>query len=129
MVRALAIALCAAAALTGSAGAAHAQDRAKARTEIKLYKADISKADDEISSRNGRILAGEVLIVAAEVAVSEAKKKPDNDAAVVVLELSLAALKAKKNDLVREKQEWERFRRDSQTELAKWEAYLRKLGG
>ena len=121
---------CAVAALMGLAGSVHAEDaRANARNEIRLYKADIRKANAEISSRKSRIFAGELLIIAAEAAVDEAKKKKDNEAAVIVLQLSLAALKTKKDDLVKEKQEWQIYKEECQQALAEWEAYLRKLGG
>ena len=121
---------CAAAILLGCPVFAQARDaKDDARSEIRQFKADISKAASEISDREGRIFAGNLLIVAGELAISEAKKKADNDGVVIVLQISLGLLKAKKNDLVSEKQGWEKYKRDSQQSLAEWEAYLRKLGG
>jgi hypothetical protein len=119
----------AAAILLGMPGPSHADAISEARNEIRQYKADISKAKSEISNREGRIFAGDLLIATAEVALEEAKKKPDNTAEVIALQISLGALRAKKNDLVKEKQEWERYKRECERSLAEWEAYLRKLGG
>jgi hypothetical protein len=119
----------AAAVLLGLPGSSRADAISEARNEIRQYKAEISRANSEISNLEGRIVAGEILIAAAEVALEEAKKKQDNEAGVIALQISLGALRAKKNDLVKEKQEWERYKRDCQRSLAEWEAYLRKLGG
>jgi len=122
--------LCAAAVLLGPAGPVHARDgRSDARNQIRLLKNEISKASQEISSREGRIFAGDLLIVANEVAIEEAKKKENNEVAVIGLQITLVALKAKKNDLIKEKQDWERARRENERALAEWEAFLRRLGG
>jgi len=121
---------CAALVLLGQPGFSQAFDaRSEAREEIRLFRADISDASQKISALEGRIFAGDLLIATNEVALSEAKKTPNNDAAIIALQITLAALKAKKDDLVKEKQEWEQFKRNSEKGLADWEAYLRKLGG
>lgn len=123
-------ALCAAAVFLALPGLSDAKDaKSDARNQIRLLKAQISKASQEISTLDGRIFAGDLLIAANEVAIEEAKKKKDNDAAVLALQVTLAALKIKKNDLMKDKQDWEKSRRESQKLLAEWEAYLRKLGG
>ncbi|WP_020472665.1 hypothetical protein [Zavarzinella formosa] len=121
--------LCAATVLLGLPGSGRAQDASTARYEISQCKANISKATTEITDRTNRIFAGDLLIIAAELAVAEAKKKENNEGAVFVLELSLAALKVKKNSLITEKQDWERYKRECEKNLSDWEAYLRRIGG
>ena len=129
-VRGIVCILCAIAVLLGLPSFSQAKDaRSDARAQIRLIQADISKANAEINSRDNRILAGDILIATNELAIAEAKKQPDNEAAVFALQLTLAALKSKKNDLIGEKQGWERYKRESEKALADWEAYLRKLGG
>jgi len=122
--------VCAVLVLLGQPGFSQAfDDISEAREQIRLFKADISDASQKISALDGRIFAGDLLIATNEVALSEAKKKPDNDVAIIALQITLATLKSKKDDLVREKQEWEQFKRKSERGLAEWEAYLRQLGG
>ena len=126
----LCAALCAAAVLLVLPSFSHALDaRSEAEATIRALQADISNAVKEIGNLDNRILAGDVLIAANEVAIVEAQKQPDNQAAVITLQITLGVLKAKKNDLLREKQDWERFRRERQQSLAEWQAYLRQLGG
>jgi len=123
-------AVCAVLVLLVQAGFSQAFDaKSEAREQIRLFKADINEAAQKISDLEGRIFAGDLLIAANEVTLAEAKKKPDNDVAVIALQITLIALKAKKDDLVREKQSWEQQKRSSEKGLAEWEAYLRQLGG
>lgn len=129
-VRGVSLVLLAALMFLGLPGSSYAFDaKSDAREEIRKFKADVSEAKRQISDRESRIFAGDLLIIANQVALDEAKKKPDNDAAVIVLQLTMAGLKYKKDDLTKEKQDWERYKRESEKGLAEWEAYLRKLGG
>jgi len=95
----------------------------QARDAKSEARATIRQLQSEIGTLENRILAGDVLIVGARVALEEARKKdPPEPGLVFTLQISLGVLEAKKADLQSEKRAKERS-------LAEWEAYLRQLGG
>ena len=102
--------------------------KSEARAEIQKLKASINQATKEITDRENAILGGEILIVVNEAAIVDAKKKPNNDGAVLALEISLALLKASKNQFIKEKTEWQQYKRDCEKLLAEWEKHLKDLG-
>jgi hypothetical protein len=116
--------------LSGMSESGYAQDaRTKARNTIRQCKANISRATSEISKLASRITAGDILIAINKVGLNKEMMKPNNEGKILALKITLAALEAARNTLVKNKQNWERYKISEQRSLATWEAYLRKLGG
>jgi hypothetical protein len=99
-----------------------------ARANVAKIKANISTANKEISDRNGRIIAADIAIALNETAINDAVKNGKTDQELA-LRLVLVGLKAAKDKLVREKQQWEQYLQKHQAFLPVWEAEVKRLGG
>lgn len=119
---------CAAVALLVLPGFSRADALSDARATVAQIKANIRRANTEISNLRGKIVAADLGIVVNEAAIDKAVKEGrTNDA--TVLRLLLVGLKATKDSLVHDKQKWEKFLQGEEKVLPGWEAEVKRLGG
>jgi hypothetical protein len=119
---------CAAVVLLVLPGICRADSLSDARATVAKIKANIRQANTKIANQRDKIIATDLLIVVNEAAIAKAKKD-GNQGDVIALRLVLVGLKAGRDNLVQEKQKWERFLQNEQKVLPGWEAEVKRLGG
>jgi hypothetical protein len=109
-------------------GLSRADALSDARATVAQIKANIRRANTEISNLRGKIVVADLGIVLNEAAIDKAVKEGRmNDA--TALRLLLVGLKATKDSLVQDKQKWEKFLQGQEKALPAWEAEVKRLGG
>jgi hypothetical protein len=119
---------CTALALLELPGSCRADSLSDARATVVKIQANIRRAETEISDRRDKIIAADLAIAINEAAINKAVRDGKTDQELV-LRFLLVGLKAKKDTLIKQKEQWEQFLRHEQQVLPGWQAEVKRLGG